>query len=181
MSTQIRSRVKSSWLSLTLSQLPKEYLTYHDSNYTLLSSIKTLTFFNKDPRNSITFWGCSSDNEWFPYYLVNKESKTSKFYLVLPSKTSQDYSRKDECNLIIQKWQMYFQASNFKGRNFLNLNNSKPIQPSYSKEGAWLKYFSLSNSLYAWVTSNLIDSTAHCYTDCCWKEQSNRLKAQVCL
>jgi len=139
------------------------------------------TFFNKDPRNSITFWGCSSDNEWFPYYLVNKESKTSKFYLVLPSKTSQDYSRKDECNLIIQKWQMYFQASNFKGRNFLNLNNSKPIQPSYSKEGAWLKYFSLSNSLYAWVTSNLIDSTAHCYTDCCWKEQSNRLKAQVCL
>ena len=37
-------------------------------------------FFNKDPRNSITFWDCPSDDEWPPYHLVDKESKTSKFY-----------------------------------------------------------------------------------------------------
>ena len=49
---------------------------------------------------------------------------------------------------------MYFQASNYRGRNFLNLNNddNEPIQPSYSKGGVWLKCFSLSNSLCAWVT-----------------------------
>ena len=49
---------------------------------------------------------------------------------------------------------MYFQASNYRGRNFLNLNNddNEPIQLSYSKGGVWLKCFSLSNSLCAWVT-----------------------------
>ena len=67
---------------------------------------------------------------------------------------SWDYSKKEKCDSIIWKWQMYFQASNYRGRNFLNLNDDdgEPIQPSYSKGGAWLKCFSLSNSLCAWVT-----------------------------
>jgi len=47
-------------------------------------------FFSKNPRNSITFWDCPSNDKWSPYQLVNKESKTSKFYPILPSKTSWD-------------------------------------------------------------------------------------------
>jgi len=48
---------------------------------------------------------------------------------------------------------MYFQASDYRGRNFLNLNDddSKPIQLPYSKGAVWLKHFSLSNSLYVQV------------------------------
>jgi len=44
-----------------------------------------------------------------------------------------------------------FQASNAKGRQFLKLfdNNLYPIEPSYSKEGLWLKFFSHFNSLCA--------------------------------
>jgi len=110
-------------------------------------------FFSKNPRNSITFENCPSDDKWPPHQLVNKESKTSKFYPILPSKTLWDYSRKEECDSILKKWQMYFQAFDLKGRNFLDLNddNNKPIQPSYSKGGSWLKHFSVSNSLCARV------------------------------
>ena len=44
---------------------------------------------------------------------------------------------------------MTFQASDAKGRHFLELLNDKlqPIKPSYSKGGSWLKYFGHSNSL----------------------------------
>ena len=110
-------------------------------------------FFSKNPRNSITFWDCPSNDKWSPYQLVNKESKTSKFYPILPSKTSWDYSKKEKCDSILKKWQMYFQASDLKERNFLDLNdnNNKPIQPFYFKGGLWLKHFSMSNSLYTWV------------------------------
>ena len=111
-------------------------------------------FFSRDPRNSITFWDCPSDDNWPPHHLVDKESKSSRFNPILPSKPSWDHSRKDKCNSIIQKWQMYFQASDYRGKNFLDLNDNddKPIQPSYSKGGAWLKHFSLSNSLCTRVT-----------------------------
>ena len=92
-------------------------------------------FFSRDPRNSITFWDCPSDDNWPPHHLVDKESKSSRFNPILPSKISWDHSRKDKCNSIIQKWQMYFQASDYRGKNFLDLNDddNKPIQPLYSK------------------------------------------------
>ena len=43
---------------------------------------------------------------------------------------------------MVKKLQIYFQVSNYKGRNFLyiNDNNSNSICPTYSKDGAWLKY-----------------------------------------
>ena len=49
---------------------------------------------------------------------------------------------------------MYFQASDLRGRNFLDLNDNdnKPIQLSYSKGESWLKHFSVSNSLCTQVT-----------------------------
>ena len=56
---------------------------------------------------------------------------------------------------------MYFQASSSKGRNFLELNNDNrnPICPSYSKGGAWLKYFSLSDSLHVYIIRLITNHT----------------------
>jgi len=44
---------------------------------------------------------------------------------------------------------MIFQASNFKGKHFLDLvdGNDNPIEPSYTRGGSWLKFFSHSNFL----------------------------------
>jgi len=49
---------------------------------------------------------------------------------------------------------MYFQASEYKRRNFLNLNNdnNQPICSTYSKDGTWLKHIGLSNLLCAHVS-----------------------------
>jgi len=46
---------------------------------------------------------------------------------------------------------MQFQASDDKGRHFLELlnDNSNPIEPSIAKGGPWLKYFGHSNLLCA--------------------------------
>ena len=48
---------------------------------------------------------------------------------------------------------MYFQASEYKGRNFLELNNNNNIliHLTYTKDRAWLKYFSSSNLLCACI------------------------------
>jgi len=96
-----------------------------------------------------------------PHLLVNKESKFHKINPILPSKTLWDFNRKEECNSILKKWQMYFQASDYKGKNFLDLNNDdgNHICPSYSKGEAWLKHFSLSNTLCACITRLITNHT----------------------
>ena len=47
-------------------------------------------------------------------------------------------SKKEECDSIIQNWQMIFQASDYKGNNFLDLLNNDylPTKPTYMKGGA---------------------------------------------
>jgi len=54
---------------------------------------------------------------------------------------------------------MYFQASDFRGRNFLELNDSdnKAINPTYAKGGAWLKHIGRSNTVYAHITRLIIN------------------------
>ena len=49
---------------------------------------------------------------------------------------------------------MYFQALEYKRRNFLDLNNNdyQSIYPTYSKDSAWLKHFGLSNSMCTCIT-----------------------------
>ena len=44
---------------------------------------------------------------------------------------------------------MIFQASDYKGKQFLDLldGDNNIIKPSYTKDRAWLKYFGHSNSL----------------------------------
>ena len=49
---------------------------------------------------------------------------------------------------------MYFQVLDYKGKNFLNLNdnNNLSIWPTDLKEGAWLKHIGHSNSLCIYIT-----------------------------
>jgi len=67
---------------------------------------------------------------------------------------SWDFSRKTECDDIINNWKMTFQASDLKGSQFLNLldKDFNVIEPCYAKEGPWLKLFGHSNSLCAHAT-----------------------------
>ena len=63
---------------------------------------------------------------------------------------------------MVKKLQMYFQVSSYKRRNFLyiNDNNSNSICPTYSKGGAWLKHFSLSNLLCTCITRLITNYTS---------------------
>jgi len=116
-------------------------------------------FFNKNPNNLIDFWDCLESVKWSPHTLVNRELKHLQIDPILPSKSSWEFNRKKECDFIINKWQMYFQASEYRGKNFMDLNddNNQHIHPTYTKEGAWLKHFGLSNSLCAHITRLIIN------------------------
>lgn len=48
---------------------------------------------------------------------------------------------------------MSFQALEYKERNFMDLNDNdnQHICPTYTKEGAWLKYFGLFNLICVWI------------------------------
>ena len=58
------------------------------------------------------------------------------------------------CDNIINQWKMMFQASDGKGRQFLDLvdDNLNIIKPVYTKGGPWLQVFGHSNSLCAHAT-----------------------------
>ena len=100
----------------------------------------------------ILFWNYSSSDKWSYYLLVNKESKWHKINPILLSKSLWEFSKKEKYDFIIYKYQIYFQISNYKKRNFLNLNNddNQLLHPTYSKDSIWLKHVSLSNLLCAY-------------------------------
>jgi len=62
-------------------------------------------------------------------------------------------------DIIISQWKMIFQASDGKGKNFLDLvgDDYKNIEPSYIKDGPWLQAFSHSNSLYVHATRAIMN------------------------
>jgi len=68
--------------------------------------------------------------------VVDKDSKAFNPSPVFPCKMSWDFSRKTKCDGIINNWKMTFQASDFKGRQFLNLLDIdfNIIEPYYTKE-----------------------------------------------
>ena len=104
----------------------------------LVAILKDLhLFFSKDPNNLIVFWKCPSCLNWHLYKAVDLETKVFYPTLLFPSKTSWDYSKKVECNDIANIWKMIFQASDGKGKQFLELHNdnSNNIEPSYIKGG----------------------------------------------
>ena len=76
-------------------------------------------------------------------------------------KSSWDFSQKSKCNKIISIWKMTFQASDEKGRNFLDLldNNLNIIELIYFKRRSQLKYFSYSNSLCIKATRAITNHT----------------------
>ena len=135
------------------------YHSYQLHSITISNDLRK--FFNENPNNSITFQDCSSNNKWPPHLLVNKEFEAHKISPILSSKTLWNFSRKEEYNSIVKKWQIYFQASDLRRKNFLDLNdnNSYSICPLYFKDGVWLKHFSHSNSLCAYITRLIINHT----------------------
>jgi len=97
-------------------------------------------FFSKDLNNSIKFWECPSHLNWHLHKAVNIETKAFNLTLAYPCKISWDYNKKSECDDISNIWKMMFQASDGKGKQFLDLldDNSNTIEPSYVKGGFWL-------------------------------------------
>jgi len=75
--------------------------------------------------------------------VVDKDSKAFNSLSVYPCKTLMDFSRKIECDNILNTWKITFQALDCKERQFLDLldENFNVIKPSYAKEGPWLKLF----------------------------------------
>ena len=110
---------------------------------------KIQSFLSKDGCNSIYFWHCPNKLEWPRHILVDKKTKTSHIPPTLPEKNLFLFSKKKECDLILESWQQLFKDSKKKGQLFLEFedDNEKVIKPTYSKGGSWLLHIGISNSI----------------------------------
>ena len=115
---------------------------------------KLRLFFNKSQVNSIEFWECPSRLKWRFHKDVDKNTKSFNPTPIFPCKISWDFCWKLISDDTIKQWKMWFQASDGKGNNFLDLldNDFNTIEPSYIQGGLWLQAFSHSNSLCARAT-----------------------------
>jgi len=106
-------------------------------------------FLEKDGYNSLHFWYCLSKLKWPRHALVDEEAKTSHVPPILLEKNSFLFSKKKECNLLLESWQKLFKDSNKKGQLFLEFedNNEQVIKPTYAKGGSWLLHIGISNSV----------------------------------
>ena len=97
-------------------------------------------FFNHHPENIIEFWKCPSKSNWHLHKAVDTDTKSFNLAPFLLNKNSWDFSKKSESDNIINKWKITFQASDLKGRSFLDLVNSNNniLEPIYCKGGTWL-------------------------------------------
>ena len=68
-------------------------------------------FFTNHENNSIEFWECSSYLKWCLHNEVDRKTKTFNLLPLLPCKNSWKFSRKSECNNIVNIWRITFQAS----------------------------------------------------------------------
>lgn len=91
--------------------------------------------------------------------MVNKEMKKFDLTPIFLCKSSQEFSRKNECDNILNSWKMLFQVSDDKGQHFLELldDNLNLIEPSVVKCDLQLKYFGHSNLLCTRVTRAIIN------------------------
>ena len=112
-------------------------LSHPFQKYTSIILKDLREFFSHHQENSIGFWECPSQCKWNPHKVVDAETKSFNLTLLLPNKYSWDFSKKIKYDNIINKWKMTFQASDLKGRHFLDLINSENniLKLSYSKDG----------------------------------------------
>jgi len=122
-------------------------------------SHKLKNFFLKDANNHIEFWNCPSKQRWPLHALVDKDSKSFDSVIIFPCKSSWDFCKKRECDSVLSQWKMSFQATEFRGRNFLELlnDNLNPIKLSNIKGSPWLQQFGHSDSLCARATRAIIN------------------------
>jgi len=92
-------------------------------------------FFSYSQENSIKFWECLSKCNWSLYKVIDKETKLFNPVPLFSYKSSWDFSKKNKCNDLTNRWKIIFQASNIKGKHFLDLLDSDDnfIEPSYIK------------------------------------------------
>ena len=109
------------------------------------------TFFSSNKSNTIEFWECPSKLRWRLHSDVDKDSRSFSSLPSYPTKISWDYCKKIDCDDSLNLWKMTFQASDGKGRNFLDLLDDKfnVIEPHFTKGGPWLQTFGHSNLLCA--------------------------------
>jgi len=102
------------------------------------SILKNLqTFFSCHPENYIEFWECPSYCNWHLHKVVNTETKSFRPTSIFLSKCSWYFSKKIECNDLVNKWKMTFQASDLKSTHFLDLidGDNNLLKPSYIRGG----------------------------------------------
>jgi len=111
-------------------------------------------FLKSSPDNCIVIWHCPSGSKWKPHHNVDKDVKASYLAPTLPSKETWAFSKKSECDDIFNYWAMSFQASDKKGKSFLEITNNKgeDLIPSHENGRPWLTYIGHSNSLCARLT-----------------------------
>ena len=118
-------------------------------------------FFYKGINNSIEFWDCPSKENWHLHSAVDKDSKSFTASASFPCMSSWDSSKKHVCNNIISQWMMSFQASDLKGKSFLDLldRDSNSLTPSSINGSPWLQHFGHSNSLCTRATRAIVNHT----------------------
>jgi len=72
-------------------------------------------FFSYSQDNLIGFWECLSRCNWSLHKVVSKETKSFNPIYLFPCKLSWDYSKKNECNDLTNRWKMIFQVLDTKG------------------------------------------------------------------
>ena len=120
---------------------------YQIHSAAILSELRS--FFSRSESNSIEFWECPSKLKWGLHAAVDKDSRNFPVIPSYPTKLSWDYCKKIDCDDSSNQWKMTFQASDGKGRNFLDLldDDLNIIEPHVAKGGPWLQAFGQSNSL----------------------------------
>ena len=111
-------------------------------------------FFIANDSNSIEFWECPSRLKWRFHHEVDKDSKSFVVMPSYPSKISWEFCKKSDSDELIKLWKMMFQASEGKGKNFLELLDSdlNVVELSYAKGGPWLQLVGHSNLLCSRAT-----------------------------
>jgi len=124
-------------------------------------SKKLREFFTIYNNNSIKFWDCPSNLKWPLHAQVDNEVRNPTSTPIFPHKSLWDFCSKCDIDSINTQWKMLFQASDSRGRNFLELldDDLNPIEPLAIKGSPWLQHFRYSNLLCAQATRAIVNHT----------------------